>query len=131
MVIVTGTVKFYCRVLVVFSFLLVAAYFSIHFLTNNDDGIAVQQFRFKTKDGVQYTITIDKYINNEIDGFNIRMFTLDTSSAPLSSINSVHFSYGGLYYDCDTSIEAAFCQYTIKAKDGVDYLNAYPVHEIY
>ena len=59
MIIATGTVKFYCRVLVIFSFFLVAAYFSIHFLTNNDDGIAVQQFRFKTKDGVQYTITID------------------------------------------------------------------------
>lgn len=117
------------RGLVIFSFLLLAAYSSIHFLTNNEDGIAVQQFRFKTKNGVQYTITIDKYINNKIDGFNIRMFTLDTSSAPLSSINSG--SYNGLYYDCDTRIEVAFCQYTIKAKDGVDYLNAYSVHEIY
>ena len=64
MIIETGTVKFYCRVLVIFSFFLVAAYSSIYLLTNYDD-MAVQQFRFKTKDGVQYTITIDKYIDNK------------------------------------------------------------------
>lgn len=127
---IKGKVTLYYKVLSLCLFFMVVAYFVIYFLTSDDGGTAVKQFTFKTKEGVKYTITIDKYIN-DLGGFNIRMFTLDTSSAPLSNINSVHFYYDGLYYDCTMGIEMPFCQYNKKAIDGVSYLNAYPVHEIY
>ena len=91
----------------------------------------VQQYSFATTEGVHYTITMNQDPDSKSERFNIRLLTLDTSSAPLIFMKSVHLSSGGQYFDCDMSLKIPSCANNEQPTNGVVYLKAYPVHQIY
>ena len=100
-------------------------------LLMNDDEMDVQQYSFATTEGVHYTITMDQDPDSKSERFNVRLLTLDTSSAPLIFMKSVHLSSGGQYFDCDMSLKIPSCANNEQPTNGVEYLKAYPVHQIY
>ena len=58
-------------------------------LLMNDDEMDVQQYSFATTEGVHYTITMNQDPDSKSERFNIRLLTLDTSSAPLIFMKSL------------------------------------------
>ncbi len=130
MAITINPIKKHPRLFTFFLLLVVATLFIVRLMTNNDE-MAVQQFSFATKEGVQYTITMDQDPDNQSGRLNVRMFTLDTSSAPLIPMKSVHLSSDDQYFDCDMSLKTPSCSINQQPTHGVVYLKAYPVHQIY
>jgi len=100
-------------------------------LLAHDDEMDVQQYSFATTEGVQYTMTMNQDPDSKSERFNIRLLTLDTSSAPLIPMNSVHIASDGQYFDCDMSLKTPSCANNNQPTNGVVYLKAYPVNQIY
>ena len=114
-----------------FSLLLLVAGCVLIGLLAHDDEMDVQQYSFATKEGVLYTITMNQDPDSQSERFNIRLLTLDTSSAPLIFMKSVHIASDGQYFDCDMSLKTPSCANNEQPTHGVEYLKAYPVHQIY
>ena len=113
------------------SILLLVAGCVLSGLLMNDDEMDVQQYSFATKEGVLYTITMDQDPDHQSGRLNIRLLTLDTSSAPLIPMKSVHIASDGQYFDCDMSLKTPSCANNEQPTHGVEYFKAYPVHQIY
>lgn len=114
-----------------FSLLLLVAGCVLIGLLAHDDKMDVQQYSFATPEGVQYTMTMNQDPDRQSGRLNIRLLTLDTSSAPLIPINSAHIASDGQYFDCDMSLKTPSCANNEQSTDGVVYLKAYPVNQIY
>ena len=115
-----------------FAFLLLAVAVCVLIgLLTNDGEMDVQQYSFATKEGVLYTITMNQDPDRQSERFNIRLLTLDTRSAPLIPMKSVHIASYGQYFDCDMSLKTPSCANNNQPTNGVVYLKAYPVNQIY
>jgi hypothetical protein len=130
MAIIINSIKNHPRLFALSILLLVAVCILIGLLMH-DDEMDVQQFSFATKEGVQYTITMNQDPDSQSGRLNVRLLTLDTRSAPLIFMKSVPLSSGGQYFDCDMSLKIPSCANNEQPTNGVVYLKAYPVHQIY
>ena len=85
---IINTIKNHPRLFALSILLLVAGCVLIGLLMN-DDEMDVQQYSFATTEGVHYTITMNQDPDSKSERFNIRLLTLDTSSAPLIFMKSL------------------------------------------
>jgi len=127
---IINLIKNHPRIFALSILLLVAGCVLIGLLMN-DGEMGVQQYSFATTEGVQYTITMNQDPDRQSGRLNIRLLTLDTSSAPLIPINSVHIASDGQYFDCDMSLKTPSCANNEQPTHGVEYFKAYPVNQIY